>query len=493
MKKIASILLLYLGTICILNGCTKQTVQNTSNLSVSGEDNAYVESNNQLEGADKGGKMQDHNTDDSKKASRIQASQKGQPDSSDAGKTQPEMKGKITISSFYEVDYLSTAAEQFMKKYPDVTVTINNYKKDATIDDIHDYLTTLNTRIMNGKAEDLFFTFSMPVEKYSHMGIFENLADYIKNTSAWDDQHYFMNVLNAPKTEDEKQYLIPLFAKWSVMQFNYSMLKQHPDLEKKLKKMDHITFSESMEIGKQMMENWDKPNTYLSMEGEQAYMGDLFKEKISQFIDSKTGEVHIDSPEYIKMLEETKETSEKYGLDADGVDFYNMEYYLAIYSDFSTQAAFYELDQNSNTRYTMPIADEKGNISIYSDCCIAMNHASKNQALAWEFIKFLLSDDIQSLPTQVGLPINRSGFQAAARLHFSTYSNYNKEQKGGVTLKKYTALLKEWMELINHCDTIDPNLLNMAAEENYHFFQGKQSAKETAHILQNKMMQYFNE
>ena len=44
---------------------------------------------------------------------------------------QPEMKGEITISCLYAEEFLNTAAEQFMKLYPDVKVTINSYKESS--------------------------------------------------------------------------------------------------------------------------------------------------------------------------------------------------------------------------------------------------------------------------------------------------------------------------------------------------------------------------
>ena len=45
---------------------------------------------------------------------------------------QPEMKGEITISCLYAEEFLNTAAEQFMKLYPDVKVTVNSYKESAS-------------------------------------------------------------------------------------------------------------------------------------------------------------------------------------------------------------------------------------------------------------------------------------------------------------------------------------------------------------------------
>ena len=49
------------------------------------------------------------------------------------------------------------------------------------------------------------------------------------------------------------------------------------------------------------------------------------------------------------------------------------------------------------------------------------------------------------------------------------------------------------MEQINDCDTVDSAIWTLIEEENSKFFDGKQSAEDTATILQRKIEQYFNE
>ena len=110
---------------------------------------------------------------------------------------QPEMKGEITISCFYEQEFLNVAAEKFMETYPDVTVTINTYNETSGAGSVEDYQTYLNTKIMTGKAEDIIFNSFLPVTKYTEMGVFEDLSRYIALTPELNDKNYFMNVLEA--------------------------------------------------------------------------------------------------------------------------------------------------------------------------------------------------------------------------------------------------------------------------------------------------------
>ncbi len=69
----------------------------------------------------------------------------------------PEMKGEVTISTMYEMEFLSVAAKRFMKQYPDVIITINTCEGTGGANADNDYRTWLNTKIMSGNVEDYNF------------------------------------------------------------------------------------------------------------------------------------------------------------------------------------------------------------------------------------------------------------------------------------------------------------------------------------------------
>ena len=154
------------------------------------------------------------------------------------------------------------------------------------------------------------------------------------------------------------------------------------------------------------------------------------------------------------------------------------------------QAAFYELDTSAGASYGMPMADKDGNVAINANGCLALNSASDNKDLAWEFMKYLLSDEVQSLPSLHGLAVNKTGFDAIAERYYSFYSEGS---QATVDKEEYAELLENWMEQINDCDTVDSAIWTLIEEENNKFFEGKQTAEETASILQRKLEQYFNE
>lgn len=447
------VLALFVCMACLLSGCGNAQTQNEENLQSAGSD---ISSSNE--------------TTEQKKEEYVQ----------------PEMKGEITVSSFVEQEFLTAAAEQFMDLYPDVKVIVNVYNETSGAGSMEDYQTWLNTKIMTGKAEDIILNSFLPVEKYSEMGVFEDLSRYLSLTPEFTEENYFMNVLQSAKETGGEIYLIPYMAKFDVIGFSDVLLSEQTGMESRLQSAG---FSDRMDIAKELVSGTSKKNTFLIMMNEVQFADYLIEDKFSDFIDVEKKSVNLNSDAYISLLKEVKELSDNHAFDAD-VDFYNTEYYYAATCDYDVQAAFYELDEQSGLAYSMPMADSEGNVAINANYCMALNSGSKNKDLAWEFMKYLLSEEVQSLPSVHGLSVNKKGFDAAVERYYNFYAESN---SGSVEKEEYGELLQNWMEQINDCDTVDSALWTLIEEENGKFFEGKQTAEDTASVLQRKIEQYFNE
>ena len=400
---------------------------------------------------------------------------------------QPEMKGEITISCFYEQEFLTMAAEKFMEAYPDVTVTINVFNETSGVSSAEDYQTYLNTKIMTGNAEDIIFNSFLPITKYAEMGVFEDLGRYLSLTPEMNDEHYFMNVLEAAKEENGIIYLIPYMAKFDVVSFSEKLLSEQPSLAQNIQS---ASFSDRMMIANELIQNTNKRNAFLVQMNELSFANYWIKDVFRDFVNIKDKTVNIKTEEYTNLLNMVKNLSESNAFGYDKIDFYNTEYYFATTCDYDVQAAFYELDTSADVTLGMPIADEEGKVAINANGCLAMSSASENKDLAWEFIRYLLSDEVQSLPSLHGLAVNKAGFDAVVERYYKFYSEGN---RSSVEKDEYAELLTNWMKQINDCDVVDSAIWNLIEEENGKFFDGKQSAEETAAVLQRKLEQYFNE
>ena len=400
----------------------------------------------------------------------------------------PEMKGEVTISCLFAEEFLNTAAAQFMKLYPDVKVTVNSYQESSGESTVEDYRTYLNTKIMTGKAEDILFTGFLPITKYSEMGVFEDLSGYIQKTPELNNENYFMNVLEAAKEEGGEIYIVPYMARFDTLAFSAELMSEHSGNGSG---MQGICFGTAMDLAKQLVDETDESNAFLIQMNQVSYAHYLIKDSIGKFVDGRSKKVNLDSSEYIALLESVKSLSENGYFDSE-IDFYNMEYYFAAECDYDVQAAYYSMDTKSGTNHCMPLTDAEGRTLMKSNSCVAINSASENKDLAWEFIRYLLSDQVQTSPSFHGPTVSRKGLEAVAGRYYAFY----KEGNGGAGFgseAEYKAILESWMEQINGCDTLDGAIMDLVDEENSKYFSGQQTAEDTAKRLKRQLEQYFNE
>ena len=406
--------------------------------------------------------------------------------------TPPKMEGEITISAVFEQEFMTIAAKQFMAKYPNVKVTINTFRdvsKDVGIIP-SDYRNFLNTKIMTGKAEDIIFTAYLPVKKYTDMGVFEDLSHFLSLSPDINAEHYFMNVLEASKDANSKLYVLPLTFSFEVISFDNQLVSENSSqLDKDMTK---ISFEKALALAQRFIDGTSKKNAFLSPDDGAHFFNNL-KGNLKEFVDMEHRQASINTERYIALLKQTKDLVDRgYFAAENSIDFYNMEYYFALIVSASVQeSAFFSLVSSSSGRYALPRSDADGNVYMNSGFGLGINSASTNKDLAWQFVKFLLSDEMQSSPSFYhDLCVNRNGFEASVERNLKMYNSNNNEN---VSKEAYKKLLEKWIIQINTYDTHDPAIEDFFWEENGKFFEGKQSAQETARILQAKVDKYLNE
>lgn len=404
---------------------------------------------------------------------------------------QPEMKGEITVSCLFSQELFETAAKGFMDKYPDVKVTIHVYSEGLEENAVENYLTSLNTKLMSGTAEDIIIANFLPVGKYAEMGVFEDMSKYVVATPEFNNETYFMNVLQAAKEDTGELYILPYIAKFNTVGFSEVLLSGNENVENALKGLNSISFSQAMDLAEQLVDGTNRENAFLERMNENSYMNYLVENFLERFLNVSDKKVNFDTKEYVELLTEVKGLSEKGYFESEDINYYNTEYDFAAICDYDVQNGFYCLDKEKGMAYCMPLSDEKGNISISANTCLALNGGSGNKELAWEFIKYLLSEEMQTMPAVQGLAVNRKGFEAAALRYYKLYSDGNAD--GAVSQEDYYKVLKKWMEQVNDCNTLDFSIAALIEKENGKFFSGQQTAEDTAGNIQRQIEQYLYE
>ena len=410
------------------------------------------------------------------------------------------IEGEITVSLLDETEFVDIAANKFMDKYPNTKINVETFRETELIEttdgavmsvapteefSTESYLQQLNTKIMSGKAADVIFTNPLPMIKYREMGVFEDLTDYIDEKGI-DEENYFMNIINLGKSE-KGQFAMPLSVYFDIISFDKELVADSgikPD-----ENLKSISYSDALKIGIDLVDNTNRDNTYLTIGRAYEVAYQLVEENLDDFIDFDKKESYFDKKEFIDILEYAKKLDQEGYFDKGTIDFYNMEYHFAYDIDFPSQAAAFTLYDDSIRYQSMPICNKDGKVMGRMGGSFGINSQSENKDLAWEFIYFLMSEEVQSMPSFYFTGINKNSFDASA----GRYAEMMNSDEHSLDAAEYKKLLRTWYEQVEVNRFTDYNLSNIIYEEMHNYFEDMSTVQEVSKNIQARVDKYFNE
>jgi len=414
---------------------------------------------------------------------------------------QPEMKGDLTISVFYQSRFLEMAAAAFMDKHPDVTITINNFvdyvqtvtnAETGGISTVvtneysyENYLLYINTMIMSGDADDLFDTRALTTHRYEDMGVFEDLSFYMEHAPEINAENFYMNLFDAMRTRDGKLYELPVAGEAGKIAYFDERLAENANLY-----LDEgtktISYREAMEYAKALYRANRDENVYLTIENPAQVVMQYVGDDYERYIDLYNYEVHLDSEAFIGLLYEVQAIYEEFGEMqslSSGTKFaYNFD---MSNIQIVPHAMLYPEEWDQIT----PQSDVNGAVH-YNAQTYAINSNSPNKDLAWEFLRFMLTDEVQTLPLVFQPAISKSGLDAfVERLCTNLLVGSDIELSQDECLD----MVQGWLMTVNTHHRRDALLEEKMFSEISRFIAGVQSAEETAKVLQNWCSMYLNQ
>jgi multiple sugar transport system substrate-binding protein len=191
-------------------------------------------------------------------------------------------------------------------------------------------------------------------------------------------------------------------------------------------------------------------------------------------------------------------------------------YYLKFEIDMILKNIFYPQDEAYlDEAFPIPDSDEiAGILANDSDEVMfrnfqayGMNANSQNKRLAWEFIKFLLGEEMQQSLNLLGFPVNNVAFIEYSKLYLTKTPNfvsgideYTIDGYTALTEQKYVDAYAQYMEylsaFVNELSlypVTDKIIDDMVIDEATLFFSGTRSAEEVVNTLQNRVQLYLDE
>ena len=410
--------------------------------------------------------------------------------------------------SIYYMDYdmsIKYAIKVFKDKYKNVQVD----ERCFPFDSYQQYNTTISAEIMSGNGPDVVLfrpsTFNS-IRKVMDSRAFLPLNQLMEKDKEFNKEEYFPNILDAGKING--QYLfIPRNSLLNILATTKKTLDKYgisPD------KMEWSWDSYIELVNRKKLSNVIAPSLTFSQ---------FLNNSWSDYIDYDNKTSNFNTDKFKKVLEKYKKVwnasnkNEIYDKYTDGQSVIKANEAVMINQKTGQPADIW----TSNSIFKAVLGEEmillpfpsyEGNKVIsyntISDC-VAINSKCKDSDVAFNFIKILVSKDVQNGRNNSGsgIPINKEAYMDDIKFYSSssgkdrTFSSYN-----GVTKKEYTSVpisetvRKQYEDMVAKMGGPvfwDYQISKILTDEVSQYVNGKKSVDQTAKVISDKVNLILNE
>ncbi|MHC1723355.1 MAG: ABC transporter substrate-binding protein [Aminipila sp.] len=452
-----------------------------------------------------------------------------------------QLSGEITISCYDTMlykDFLEKEAKIFEKTNPGTKIKIEGFAPMPEVKELEDgsmvststedgqkqadYISKINTELMSGKGADILAMDILPYYKYADAGQLEDLQLYMDADSSFDIKNYQKNILDATKYHGG-QYIMPLDYMFDYLAFDASLFNENEI--QNLKKSSKYTYNQLFKVGKEPLQRANAKATEPVRMFESYAGADMVREMLNseykKYIDIENRKVNLKDGDFVRLLESVKKYGENGYLSLDPKDKefsmeelekMDMQHFLfktkmeTSLMDEALKSA--GIDSNgpvmnggdtSNDKTLGSLTNGNGEVQFKYMQAYGINSNSKNKALAWAFLKFLMSNEIQL--DSYSLPVNNAARMDMIKLYISgqLFSGKNADSVNALTAeqkKAYEACTKsieKFTNSLNYYPIKDETIDTMIQKEVENYFNGSKTADQVASTLQEKIELYLNE
>ncbi|MEH7511238.1 extracellular solute-binding protein [Gottfriedia acidiceleris] len=418
-------------------------------------------------------------------------------------KISKDEKKTITISVLGKHPDFVLAAKEYEKKHPNITIELKSFASGGggiSLLQLEKYVSQTTTEVLSGKGADLFILNdqSLPIDRYIDKHAFVDLNQYIENDTSFDKSQYYMNILEQSKINGGLYVLPTRFSLGALIANQEAISKTGIQID------DHQnwTWDRFTEISKQLKSKGTL-DTVMQVTPEGILNPLVFSnENYDQLIDMEKKEAKFDSPLFIDLIKKVKKMYDDGVLSDYQLGVQKTTYFTSspIYSvnDYAMRSAMYY--QNASI-YDFPHSTEKETgVTFAGYDRYAMNANSTVKMEAWDYLKFLLSYEIQTQSVSGMFPVNIAANEKEFTNVIDGKVDNTKDNGGkggkGATVTVSEASLEPLKQMISEANTQvrwNEKIRIIIEEESKSYFKGQKSAENVAKIIQNRVMTYLNE
>lgn len=430
----------------------------------------------------------------------------------------------LTISVQALKPTLEYAINKFENKHPDIVINIDNYNAfswimgDMTYEEIiqatketdqkkYNYVQKLNAQMLTGKGPDIIQMNGIPYRKYAEKDLLLNLNKLMNEDPSFNKKHYYTNIFKALEYKNNL-FVMPVSFAWPALLTNAKFLN-----EQSIKINDNKwTWNDFIKIAHQVTRdtngNGEKDVYGLPTIARENIFKYLYNTSDKSFIDYEAKKAYFTSKEFIDLLKLCNSIANKKIMNPDITEFNARQGGIVFYPepihDFTIFLSHALINAQQTNFYNYPCSNNnKWNFNVGG--IYGINSRTKYKKEAWEFIKFLISEEVQNYKKLYQIPVNKKA--RAKKIKDSLTSAEQMMNRHG-ELYAYpvssTELIKEQIKnnlnklneiipKLNTCNINNIQIKQIITEEIERFFNRKQTAEKTAQIIQRKVEMYFYE
>lgn len=460
-----------------------------------------------------------------------------------------ELTGEITVSCYDTMIYkspLEAAAKSFEAKNPGTKINIETHapmpeiktseKGGASIAVISkeedpqgkaDYINKINTELMSGGGADVLAMDILPFYKYADRGQLEDLRNYMDADRSFNKSDYRENVIDALRYKDG-QYILPMDYRFDYLAYDSSLFTEEE--QQKMERGSTFTYDQLVESAEGPFERVNAgsgdPVRMFGLSAYSSRQGSMFREALRQnydtFIDMENRNVNLTDGRFTSLLEKignyadngylqpNVDSSEKGEINIDDFKklkeeqfFYKIKSHVSILFNVLKETTGMNImvslrntsAGNEENDLTLGLPEnESGDVNFAYMQAYGINSNSDNKALAWAFVKHLMSKEVQTNMEVIraSLPVNNDARLEKARMEI-TGASFELTDSQQTALDQYVKTIEGFSDLLNHCPIQDDTINQMINEEVTRYFNGSKTTEEVAETLQKKIELYLNE
>lgn len=395
-----------------------------------------------------------------------------------------EVTEELTLYTVEESFFLQQAAVQYHKQHPEVLIHVDaaismtdKYSGNADYQQIYQ---DLNTSLTSGNGPDLMVMDHLKLDTYASKGLLLDLQEILQPME--EDGTLLSNITTAYQEADGRRYAVPL-------QFGLLLAVGRDVQPEEMSSMDAIAKAVS-----------GKTESYM---GDRT-CGELVEEFYPLIVDDILQNRQVNRDTLHPWLEDLKKIADNCGILPS-----RKEGRAANIWDLGSDVRLVLQETDGFNEAMMPYAVAEllnANVvsmenAFYPKMVIGINSRSEHVETAKEFLRFALSEELQSVDTYEGFPVNAKALETQAAADRSMAEAYTTYDIDGSTaefaIKSYSEEtanhLMELCKAATLCLKEDTQIETSLTESLQAYLNGQASVEEAMDAVEGSLKMYLAE